>query len=85
MLNRRHFLGASAALPLLSFAARGLSLPAKADPLPFDSSAVRQLARDAAGKPFKAPDNKLPDNFKDLDYDHYRAIRFSPEHALWRG
>jgi periplasmic glucans biosynthesis protein len=85
ILNRRDFLGASAALPLLSFAARGLSLPAKADPLPFDPSAVRQLARDAASKPFKAPDNKLPDNFKDLDYDHYRAIRFSPEHALWRG
>jgi periplasmic glucans biosynthesis protein len=84
-LNRRHFLGASAALPLMSLARRGLVLPAQADPLPFDASTVRQLARDAAAKPFKAADNKLPDNLKDLDYDHYRAIRFSPEHALWRG
>jgi len=32
-----------------------------------------------------SPDSKLPDAFKDLDYDHYRAIRFLPEHALWHG
>jgi glucans biosynthesis protein len=43
------------------------------------------MARDAAAKPFKAPDSKLPDNLKDLDYDRYRAIRFLPERALWRG
>ena len=43
------------------------------------------MARDLAGKAFKAPDNKLPDNLKDLDYDRYRAIRFLPERALWRG
>jgi periplasmic glucans biosynthesis protein len=73
------------ALPLMSLATRRLVLPAQAEPLPFDASTVRQLARDTAAKPFKAPDNKLPDNLKDLDYDHYRAIRFSPEHALWRG
>lgn len=42
------------------------------------------MARDAASKPYKAPDAKLPDNLKDLDYDRYRAIRFLPEHALWR-
>lgn len=43
------------------------------------------MARDLAGKSFKAPNNKLPDNLKDLDYDRYRAIRFLPERALWRG
>ena len=53
--------------------------------MPFDRSVVRQLARDAASKPYKAPDTKLPDNLKNLDYDHYRQIRFLPEHALWRG
>jgi glucans biosynthesis protein len=84
-VNRRHFLAASAALPLMSFAARGLVSPARAEPTAFDPSVVRQLARDAASKPFKAPDNKLPDNLKDLDYDHYRAIRFLPDRALWRG
>src|SRR5438552_12911664 len=83
-LNRRHFLQAAASLPVFS-GAGGLIPPAQADPVAFDPSAVRQMARDAASKPFKAPDSKLPDNLKDLDYDHYRAIRFLPEHALWRG
>ncbi len=53
--------------------------------MPFDRAAVRQLARDAAGKAYKAPDTKLPDELKNLDYDHYRQIRFQPERALWRG
>jgi len=82
-LNRRNFLQVSAALPLAASTAR--LAPARADPTPFDRAIVRQMARDAASKPFKAPDSKLPDNLKDLDYDHYRAIRFLPEHALWRG
>jgi len=84
-LNRRSFLQVVAALPLASSTASGLLLPARAESTAFDRSIVRQIARDAAGKPFKAPDSKLPDNLKDLDYDHYRAIRFLPEHALWRG
>jgi glucans biosynthesis protein len=83
-LNRRHFLAASA-LPLISVTAPGLLSSARAESLPFDQSVVRHIARDLASKPFKAPDNRLPDNLKDLDYDHYREIRFSPERALWRG
>jgi glucan biosynthesis protein len=74
-VNRRHFLAASA-LPLLSLAAPGLVASARAQPAPFDRSVVRQMARDLVGKSFKAPDNKLPDNLKDLDYDRYRALRF---------
>jgi len=83
-LNRRHFLAASA-LPLVSIAAPRLVSSARAEPVAFDRSVVRQMARDLAGKSFKVPDNKLPDNLKDLDYDRYRAIRFLPERALWRG
>ncbi|WP_375413128.1 glucan biosynthesis protein G [uncultured Bradyrhizobium sp.] len=83
-MNRRDLLRASAVLPLASLA-RGVLGPAGAQPLAFDRSIVRQMARDAAAKPFKAPDSKLPDNLKDLDYDRYRAIRFLPERALWRG
>jgi hypothetical protein len=45
---------------------------------------VRQMARDLAGKPYKPPDDKLPDNLKDLSYDKYRFIRFAQEKALWR-
>ena len=37
-----------------------------------------------AQKPYKAPDNKLPDTLKDLTYDRYRMIRFRPDQALWR-
>jgi glucans biosynthesis protein len=83
-LNRRDFLQVSAALPLVA-AARSFLTPAKAESAPFDRSMVRQMARDAASKAFKAPDSQLPNNFKDLDYDHYRAIRFLPDRALWRG
>ena len=84
-MNRRTFLQAAATLPLVSSTASGLVAPARAGSTAFDRSIVRQLARDAASKPFKAPDTKLPDDLKKLDYDHYRQIRFLPEHALWHG
>jgi periplasmic glucans biosynthesis protein len=84
-LNRRRFLQAAATLPLVPSHSGGLIAPARADTAPFDRSIVRQLARDAASKPYKAPDTRLPDQFKNLDYDHYRQIRFLPERALWRG
>src|SRR3954451_13834706 len=83
-LNRRRFLQAAVALPLAA-GATDLATPAHADAAAFDRSIVRELAREAAKKPYKAPDTKLPDNLKDLDYDHYRQIRFLPERALWRG
>jgi glucans biosynthesis protein len=83
-LNRRRFLQAAAYLPVVAPAAGGLIAPAQAQAVPFDRSVVRQLARDAAAKPYKAPDTKLPENLKNLDYDHYRQIRFLPERALWR-
>src|SRR6266576_3303332 len=82
-LNRRRFLQAAASLPLVAPTAGGLVAPARAYAMPFDRSVVRQIARDAASKPYKAPDTKLPDNLKNLDYDHYRQIRFLPERALW--
>jgi glucans biosynthesis protein len=83
-VNRRDFLAASA-LPLVSVAAPGLLSRADAQAEPFDRSVVRQMARELAGKPYKAPSEKLPDNLTNLDYDRYRAIRFLPERALWRG
>src|SRR3954467_7674081 len=83
-LNRRNLLQAAVSLPLMS-SARQIITAASAEAIPFDRSIVRQLARDAANKPYKAADTKLPDNLKNLDYDQYRAIRFLPERALWRG
>jgi periplasmic glucans biosynthesis protein len=82
-LNRRRFLQAAASLPLVPPAAGGLVAPARAEASPFDRSVVRQFAREAAGKSYEAPDTKLPDNLKNLDYDHYRQIRFLSERALW--
>ena len=57
-VNRRAFLGVSA-LPIVSIAAPGMLSPANADPATFDRSLVRQLARDLAGKPYKAADDKF--------------------------
>jgi glucans biosynthesis protein len=84
-VNRRDFLAASA-WPLVTGVASGLlSTADAAEPAPFDRSIVRQMARDLAAKPYKAPSEKLPDNLANIDYDQYRAIRFLPERALWRG
>lgn len=83
-MNRRDFLAASA-LPLVTVAAPGLVSVALAEPVPFDRSMVRQMARDLAAKAYKAPSEKLPENLGNIDYDRYRAIRFLPDRALWRG
>jgi glucans biosynthesis protein len=85
-LNRRHLLGALATLPLARMEPAGAasSSAAPAAPAAFDPGQVRQLARDLAGRAFKAPDESLPDQLASLDYDRYRAIRFLPERALWR-
>jgi len=84
-LLRREFLSAGASLPLLAMAD-----PAHAaDPAPastaFDSATVRNIARQLAAQPYKAPASDLPAAFKDLDFDAYRDIRFDPDKALWRG
>jgi glucans biosynthesis protein len=86
-LRRRDLLAAGLVLP---FAGRPLSqgmigmARAQEKGTPFDAATVRALARELAQKPYKPPDNKLPDVLKDLTYDRYRMIRFRPDHALWR-
>ena len=86
-MRRRDLLAAGLALP---FIGRPLSASlvseaqAQERPVPFEAAAVRALARELAQKPYKAPDNKLPDELKDLTYDRYRMIRFKPDQALWR-
>ena len=84
-MNRRNLLQAAVSLPLMSFA-RQIITAASAEAIPFDRSIVRQLARDAANKPYKAPDSKLPDNLEEPGLRSIpAAIRFLPERALWRG
>jgi glucans biosynthesis protein len=86
-LRRRDLLAGGLALP---FVGRGISdafvaaAHAQEKPLPFEAASVRAWARELAQKPYKPPDNKLPDVLRDLTYDRYRMIRFRPDHALWR-
>jgi periplasmic glucans biosynthesis protein len=82
-LNRRQLLRASAVFS----AAAVLPVARAADvgsDAAFGPSSVRELARGLAAKSFEAPDEKLPDALKNLNYDQYRSIRFLPDHALWR-
>lgn len=83
LLYRRDLLRASAALPLL--AGSRPSQAAEPAPTSFDASTVRNLARQLAQQPYKAPDSSLPDPYKSLDYSTYRSIRFDKSQALWRG
>jgi glucans biosynthesis protein len=81
-MHRRDILLQSAVLPVVAAFGR----TARADePVPFDASTVRNLARELAQHPWQAPNETLPDSLKNLDYQQYRSIRFDPDHALWRG
>jgi glucans biosynthesis protein len=84
-LLRRVFLGASASLPLISVADHAVAADSAAAATPFDGATVRNMARQLAEQPYKAPENNLPSPFKNLDFDAYRGIRFDPAKSLWRG
>jgi periplasmic glucans biosynthesis protein len=84
---RRDILRGSTCLLLVTLAlpertARAADRPGGAA---FDAATVRNLARELASKPYKASSAALPDAFAKLTYDQYRAIRFDPGQALWRG
>lgn len=84
-MNRRQLVQGSALLPALLIAPQSGFAAARPSDGAFGPSTVRDLARMLAGKPYEAPDEKLPSKLNDLDYDRYRSIRFLPERALWRG
>ncbi|OJU29166.1 MAG: glucan biosynthesis protein D [Nitrobacter sp. 62-13] len=82
-MNRRNFIAGSMTVP---FALAGKLLYARQESdTSFHSNMVRQRARALADAPFKPQSKKLPDSLKDIDYDQYRAVRFRPDRALWRG
>ena len=90
-MNRRQFLTTSVAVPVVAALPFGQRLLAVAQPAatnsgsgPFTPASVRQIASQLAQKPYRAPDQSLPDNLKELDYDQYRKIRYIPDKALWR-
>lgn len=59
--------------------------PAASTGTPFSDSTVRDLAREMARRTYQAPSSSLPRGLTDLGYDAYRALRFNPQAALWRG
>jgi periplasmic glucans biosynthesis protein len=71
-------------LPTLLLCPQQGSAAVRSSDAAFSPSLVRELARTLAGKAYEAPDEKLPNALKDMNYDQYRSIRFLPERALWR-
>jgi glucans biosynthesis protein len=51
---------------------------------PFTFDVLSEQMRERATRPYEAPANELPDVVANLDYDQHRAIRYRPDHALWR-
>ncbi len=51
---------------------------------PFTFDVLSARMQEAAKASYQGPANDLPDAIKSLTYDQHRAIRFRPDHALWR-
>ncbi|HEV3181749.1 MAG TPA: glucan biosynthesis protein D [Steroidobacteraceae bacterium] len=91
-MSRRRFLRSSAALLtvagadwLLTGAADPARGPQEEAPAPFDYARLKGLARARAAQAYAAPAKRLPPSIATLDWDHWQAIRFREERALWAG
>ena len=92
-MSRRGFLRSSAALLtvagaewLLTGAAAGTAAGPQEDaPAPFDYARLKGLARARAAQGYVAPARHLPPVIAALDWDHWQAIRYREERALWAG
>jgi glucans biosynthesis protein len=91
-VNRRSMLRIAAGCGVLAAsaglartAAVGTADAAAAEPDgPFTFETVIAQARRLAGEEHEAAKIELKGPFADLDYDHYRAIRFRPERRFWQ-
>ena len=52
---------------------------------PFDAQTVRRMAQQLASQAYHKPDQGLPSELSNIDYDAYRGIRYRQDKALWRG
>lgn len=84
-MQRRQFVASLAAL------AGSAAVPAWAEqlqaigaPQRFDYAALKGQAQALSRKPYEKPHAALPKEIEALDWDAYQAIRFRPDHALWR-
>jgi periplasmic glucans biosynthesis protein len=88
MINRRHFLSASAATASLAASGFGRAALAQASlkigpPSPFSFDAMKARARELARGPYVAPPRPMPEILRQIDYDAHGKIKFRPELALW--
>ncbi|MBS0319551.1 MAG: glucan biosynthesis protein D [Proteobacteria bacterium] len=85
--SRRDLLAALVATPLATHALAGRAQTGARGALssgaPFDYAWLKGEARKLAAQPYAAPDTHVPAALAGLDYDHFQAIHFRPEHALW--
>ena len=82
---RRTFLTTGALLPSLAIAGHAVAADPAPVAVPFEGATVRNMARQLALQPYKAPDNTLPAPLKNLNFEQYQSIRFDPAKAFWRG
>ncbi|SLN24997.1 Glucans biosynthesis protein G precursor [Roseovarius albus] len=86
-MDRRDFLGFVSAFAgmatLPAHAADGTVRPHFMDSTPFDLAGLIARAKQMAEAPYE-PRAEVPQAWKDLSYDEYRAIRYRSGSALWR-
>ncbi|MBV8341315.1 MAG: glucan biosynthesis protein D, partial [Gammaproteobacteria bacterium] len=89
-MSRRSFLRSSAAVLtvagadwLLSAAAAPTHGPHEDAGAPFDYARLKGQARTRAAQPYVAAPKRLPPAIASLDWDHWQAIRYREERALW--
>lgn len=51
----------------------------------FDAKTVVEIARNLAGKAYTRPDDNMPSELKNLNYDEHRDIRFVRDNGPWHG
>ena len=92
-MQRREFIKSSSALGVLGLSPLGalaasLGSPATrfiGEPKAFDYAWLKGQARTLATSRYQAPIVSLPAALKTIDWDHYQAIKYRDDHALWAG
>jgi glucans biosynthesis protein len=91
-MDRRDVLKLGAGYATALLLARLFAAPCSAEALaslplgervPFSEDTVAGRARQLAQAPYAPPRDTIPQAYKDLNYDQYRAIRFRKDLALW--
>lgn len=72
-------LAGSSALPTWAEQLQAIGAPQR-----FDYAVLKGQAQALSRKPYDKPRAVLPKAVEALDWDAYQAIRFRPDHALWR-